>query len=263
MAVFRDHFSGHAADYARWRPGYPDELFAWLGTLTRSRLAWDCATGNGQAAVGLAPRFERVVATDASLDQLASGVLRPGEPRSGVSRPTSPPARVSYHCAEATRSGLRTRSVDLVTVAQALHWFDLEPFHAEVRRVVRPGGVIAAWTYDLLRVDERVDAVLSRFHDGVVADYWPPQRRHVDGRYAELELDFEPIEPPSLPMLRQWTLPQLLAYVGTWSAVRRFESSRGYDPIPELAAAVEPVWGPAERRREVHWHLTVLAGRVG
>ena len=257
MAAFRDHFSGHAEDYARWRPSYPEELYAWLATLTATGRVWDCATGNGQAAVALARRFERVVATDASLDQLART-----EARGAGSGSKGPRGRVSYLCAEATRSGLAAGSVDLVTVAQALHWFDLEPFHAEVRRVVRPGGAIAAWTYDLLRVGPEIDRAVSRFHDVTVGEDWPDERRHVDGRYAEIELDFEPIAPPPFRMRREWDLPQLLAYVGTWSAVRRFESRSGRDPLPELAAALEPVWGPPERRREVRWHLTVLAGRA-
>lgn len=247
MATFRDHFSGHAGNYARWRPGYPRELFLWLASLTENRRAWDCATGNGQAAAGLASHFRRVAATDASIDQLSRARSHD---------------RVSYHVAEATRSGLASESVDMVTVAQALHWFDLEPFVAEVRRVGLRGGALAAWTYERFRVDDSVDRLMTEFADLTVGAFWPDERRHVDAGYKTLSLDLEPIEAPAFVMRERWDLEQLLAYVGTWSAVRRFHSARGFDPVSDLEVSLEPVWGPRDRRREVRWRLAILAGRL-
>lgn len=247
MAVFHDHFSGHAGDYSRWRPGYPTELFDWLASLTERSRAWDCATGNGQAAGGLTPFFEHVVATDASVRQLARAVRHDG---------------VSYHCAEATRSALRPASVDLVTVAQALHWFDIPAFVAEARRVGRSGGALVAWTYDLFRVDEAVDRAVTEFVDGTVGAYWPPEREYVDTRYAGLDLGLEPIAAPRFRMRERWNLEQVLAYISTWSAVPRYRDAHGSDPLPRLAAALEPIWQPAAQRRPIRWNLTVLAGRL-
>ena len=245
--TFRDHFSGHAAAYARWRPGYPSELFEWLASLGgRRRTAWDCATGNGQAAGALASFLGRVVATDASLAQVARAVGYPG---------------VSYHVAEATSSGLAPGSIDLVTVAQALHWFDLEPFLAEVRRVLAPGGALVAWTYSFFRVEPAIDELMAEFAETTVGAFWPAERRHVDAGYRTLTLDLEPIEAPGFVMRERWDLDQLLAYIGTWSAVRRFRHSRGFDPVSDLAATLEPVWPRPAAAREIRWHLTVLAGR--
>ena len=247
MATFRDHFSGHAGSYARWRPGYPRELLEWVASLGgRRRTAWDCATGNGQAAGGLAPSFGRVVATDASLDQVARAAGYPG---------------VSYHVAEATSSGLSAGSIDLVVVAQALHWFDLEPFLDEVRRVLAPEGVLVAWTYNLFRVEPAIDERMTEFAASTVGAFWPAERRHVDAGYQTLNLDLEPIEAPDFVMRERWDLDQLLAYVGTWSAVRRFRHSRGFDPVSDLAATLEPLWPRRDQAREIRWHLTVIAGR--
>lgn len=151
--TFHDHFSEHAEDYARFRPTYPDSLYKFLGeTVTARALAWDCATGNGQAAVGLAAHFERVIATDASRPQIAQALAHP---------------RVEYRVAEATQSGLADASVDLVTIAQALHWFDTPTFYAEVRRVLTPAGVCAAWGYGLMRIAPAIDAVVDHYYRDV------------------------------------------------------------------------------------------------
>ncbi len=248
VPTFRDHFSSHAENYARWRPGYPPELYEWLASLVEHHdLAWDCATGNGQAARGLAGHFGRVVATDASLDQLAH-------------REASAPS-IAFHAAEATHSALAPGSVDLVSVAQAIHWFDLEPFEAEVRRVLRPGGVLAAWTYQRFRIEPAIDEVVTAFAEGTVGPFWPPQRRHVDARYATLGLSLDPIEAPEISMLASWTFEQLMAYVRTWSAVRRWWEEHGRDPVVDLERELEPLWAPREGVKEIRWRMGFLEGR--
>lgn len=246
--TFRDHFSAHARDYARWRPRYPQEVYAWLASLVSERgRAWDCATGNGQAAGGLAAHFPRIVATDASLDQLRHARCRPG---------------VSFHAAESSRSGLLSGSIDLVTVAQAMHWFDLVPFYEEVRRVLRPGGILAAWTYERFKIEPVVDSRVDEFTDQIVGPYWPPERRHVDSGYASLEFPFAAIDVPQFLMRAEWDLDQLLAYVGTWSATRRFGEARGFDPTSDLDAAISPLWGERGTKRPVRWRLSFKVGRV-
>ncbi len=250
MPGFADHFSCIAAEYARYRPRYPDALFDFLAALVPSRATvWDCAAGSGQATEPLAARFARVVATDASERQLSAA------PRL---------SNVEYRVAAAERSGLPERSFDLVTVAQALHWFDLEQFYREVRRVAKPGGVLAVWCYGTCTVegDEVNEAVLRLYRD-VLGPYWPPERRHVENGYRDLPFPFEAIAAPAFEMVESWTMPQLLGYLGTWSARQRILAATGSDPLPAFAEELAQRWGDPGRRRLVRWPIALRVGRVG
>ena len=241
-----DHFSGHAVDYAKFRPGYPETLFDWIAGLTAGHgLAWDCGCGNGQASEPLAQRFARVVGTDLSAQQIAQAKPNP---------------RLEYRVAPAEDSGLAGASADLVTIAQALHWFDFDRFYAEVRRVLKPGGVIVTWTYQLLRSEASVDALLMDFYSRVLGPHWPPERKWVDAGYRDLPFPFTRIEAPAFEIRLQWALADLLAYLGTWSATQRFIKAEGRDPIPELGERLAPVWGTGTR--EIVWPIALLAGRV-
>lgn len=245
--TFHDHFSGHAEDYARFRPRYPASLFVELARLcSRHEQAWDCATGNGQAAVGLAEHFLRVAATDASPQQIAAAQRHP---------------RVSYFTAEASRSGLEDSAADLVTVAQALHWFDTSAFFAEVRRVLCPGGIIAVWCYGLQSLGEPFDAVLKRFYCETVGADWPPERVLVEQGYRTLEFPFAELTPPTAQMGQHLSLDGLLNYLGTWSAVKRYEQRVGRSPLPELEAELLPLWGDRAEPRPAVWPLSVRVGR--
>jgi SAM-dependent methyltransferase len=248
MSSFPDHFSGVAGAYAEHRPRYPDRLFAWLAELAgRRELAWDCATGSGQAAVALANHFDRVIATDASEAQIAAAVAHP---------------RVEYRVGPAESSGLAPDSADLVTVGQALHWFDRPPFYAEAQRVLRPNGVLAAWTYGFSTLgDPGADAALRRFYSETVGPYWPPERALVDAGYRTIDFPFEEIGLPEIAMEADWPLAAFLGYVGTWSAVTRFRAERGVDPVPQLAEALRPHWGDPLARRLIRWPLAIRAGR--
>jgi SAM-dependent methyltransferase len=245
--TFRDHFSAHARDYARSRPGYPEELFTWLASrVERHDLAWDCATGNGQAAQGLSPHFERTVATDASFEQIAqAGSID----------------RVQFVSALAATPGLAKSSVDLVTVAQAMHWFDLDPFYESVRRTLRPAGVLAAWTYGLFRSEPEIDRVVDRFAHETVEAFWPPQRRHVEAGYSDLEFPFDEIAAPVFLMRVRWSFDDLLDYLGTWSAVRRFWQARGFNPVVDLQDELAEAWGERDEL-EIHWPLSIRVGRA-
>ena len=248
-STFADHFSGVAGAYAEHRPRYPDGLFAWLASIApRREVAWDCATGNGQAAVGIAPYFDRVVATDASAAQIAAAL---------------PHERVEYRVAPAEASGLPSATTDLVTVGQALHWFDRPTFFAEARRVLRPNGVVAAWTYGASRFDDpRLDAAHRAFYVDEVGPYWPAERSFVETGYRDIEFPFEEIDAPSFEMETRWPLSTFIGYVGTWSAVTRFRSARGVDPVPELARALAAEWGDPQTKRRIRWPLAMRVGRT-
>ncbi len=249
MAGFSDHFSAVAAHYADFRPSYPAALFAWLAAQCAGRtLAWDCGAGSGQASVALATHFARVHATDASADQIAHAERHPA---------------VDYAISPAGHSGLADASADLVTVAQALHWFDLPAFYAEVQRVLKPGGVIAAWSYGVHTTEgDDVNALVRHFYESVVGPYWPPERRHVENGYRELPFPFARLVAPALTMQVQWPLARLLGYLGSWSATARLRQLQGSDPLPALERQLLPLWGNPAQARTVSWPLSLLVGRL-
>lgn len=245
---FADHFGVVARGYAGFRPSYPFALFEWLAGQAPARgVAWDCATGSGQAAVDLARCFARVVATDASAAQLAQA---------------APHERIEYRLAPAEASGIEAGSIDLIVVAQALHWFDVERFHAEARRVLKPAGVIAQWCYGLTRIDgDAVDALVQHYYSDIVGPYWPPERAHIETGYRELPFPFALISAPAFAMEVEWTLAQLTGYLRTWSATARYAQACGHDPVVALEGRLQPHWGPEGARRRVSWPLSLRVGR--
>lgn len=246
--VFYDHFAKIARQYADSRPSYPAALFDWLAAqCNRHELAWDCAAGSGQASLSLAQHFQRVIATDASAAQITQAIAHP---------------RIVYHVATAEDSGLKARSADLVTVAQALHWFDVNRFYAEVRRVLKPGGVLAVWSYGVLQVEgKEVDARVQRFYHEEVGPYWPPERHHVETGYRELAFPFALIDAPAFAMQLDWNLEQLLGYFRSWSATAAYSAARGSDPVAVIEQDLRTCWGDPAQPRTVTWPLTLLAGR--
>lgn len=244
---FADHFSGYAAEYAKFRPDYPDALFEYLALLAPARRrAWDCATGSGQAALALARHFDEVVGSDASARQIESATLH---------------SRVRYRVAFAEASGLEDASVDLVAVAQSLHWFDRERFWNEARRVLVPDGILAVWCYDLLRVAPEVDEVVDHLYREVVGPYWPPERALFEQGYRTLDFPFEEASPPAFVMEKRWSLPEVLGYIGTWSATHRYAEAEGKDPLDRIREDLTAAWGPPDRIRSVRWDLDLRVGR--
>jgi SAM-dependent methyltransferase len=244
---FVDHFASVATSYARFRPRYPPALFDFLaGVAPHHDLAWDCGTGTGIAAIPLAERFNAVVATDASEAQLAQAPPHP---------------RITWRALREGASGLPDHSASLVTVAQAAHWFDLDAFYREVDRVLKPGGIVALWCYGLLAIDADIDAILHQFEHGRVGPYWPEERRYIDAEYRTLPFPYERIDTPAFSMEATLTRPALLGYLGSWSAVSRYRSATGIDPLPDLETQLTPLW-PAAESRVVRWPITVVAGRA-
>jgi len=243
---FKDHFSKQAAGYAKFRPRYPQQLFVFLGTIAPSRqLAWDCGTGSGQAAVGLASTFDRIIATDASEKQIANAQSY---------------ERVEYRVAPAENSGIGSETIDLIMVAQALHWFDRDRFYAEARRVLKADGILAASAYNLLHIEKPIDEVVNRYYYEVVGPFWPPERRLVE-QFADLPFPFQEIDPPKFEMTADWNLDHLLGYLGTWSSTQRFIAAKGSDPLEQIADDLRNVWDDPKQLRSVTWPLAVRVGR--
>jgi SAM-dependent methyltransferase len=245
---FADHFSGHSPDYRRFRPGYPPELFAWLAEQAPGRaLAWDAGTGSGQSAIGVAMHFETVIATDPSGAQLASAEAHP---------------RVSYRVAAEQFAEFPAASVDLITVAQALHWFNFDRFFGEARRVLKPGGMIAAWAYNRSAIAPQIDPIVRRFQEETVGPYWPPERVHVEGGYRQLPFPFDELAAPSFAARHEWTARHFLEYLRTWSSVKARQREHGVDPVDLLEPEFLEAWGPAESTRLITFPLLLRAGRM-
>jgi hypothetical protein len=251
--TYEDHFSGHADAYALHRPRYPQELFAWLASESPERtLAWDAGTGSGQVAVALADHFDRVIATDASSDQLAHATRH---------------ERVEYRNEPADGGSLSDTSVDLITAGAAAHWFELDGFYREVHRAGKKGAVIALFSYgprDFADVYERMftDPILHYFQEDVLAGYWPERIQRVHDRYATLPFPFDEIAAPPFAMTADWNLYQLLAFLDTWSASQRYFQERGTRAIDEIAPALARTWGDPAKPRRLECPLFVRAGRL-
>lgn len=244
--TFKDYFSSKSDAYAQFRPHYPAPLYAYLASISpHHELAWDCATGTGQAALGLAPHFDRIIATDASANQIAHA---------------RPDPKISYQVAPAGTTSIPSSSVDLVVVAQALHWFDLNEFNSEVERVLKPQGVIAVWSYNLLTVSPNVDAVINRLYEKIVGAYWPSERSLVEDGYKGLVFPFKEINGPPFRMTATWSLEHLTGYLHTWSAVQRYQEQNNHDPVAMVVDELCAAWGEEGGLKRISWPLSLRIG---
>jgi SAM-dependent methyltransferase len=248
MTSFEDHFSGLATEYAQYRPHYPSELFAYLASLCSGRrVAWDCGTGNGQAAVELAAHFNCVIATDASATQITQAQRH---------------ERVSYLVERAEDAGFKSACLDLVTVAIAVHWFDMQRFYTEVHRVLIPGGIIAVWAYHLAETEPAIDRVVEHLYGGVLAGYWPERFRFVHEHYQTLPFLFPELNSPPFTMQAEWNLGEFLGFIDSWSAVRRYRELQGFHPMQLVWQDLLAAWGDADRRVAIRWPMYLRVGRV-
>jgi SAM-dependent methyltransferase len=238
-----------ASDYAAYRPRYPEALFDWLASRCHHHdVAWDCACGSGQASHSLAPHFDLVVGTDASPSQVAAA-----------------PAidNADFVIAESEFVPLVDHSVDLVTVAAALHWFATDRFFDEVRRVARPGGVVAAWSYGMPRIEiEEVEMVVHEFIDVTLGPFWPPEIQMVLDGYASIAAPFEEIETPSFELNLEWPVEKFLRFANTWSAVTAYFKAEGEEPVPLLAAELGRLWKDEGNLLPLTYDLGLRAWRV-
>lgn len=245
-ATFKDHFSDRAAAYASSRPHYGPELTKWLASIAPARrLAWDAGCGSGQLSTLLGDQFDHVIATDASKEQIAQAEPHP---------------HVEYRAEPAEKSSLEDQSVDLVTVAQAVHWMNLDLFYQEVRRVARPDGVIALVAYGIAVIEPVVDKVIDRFYSVDLDGYWPPERGHIETGYRDITFPFARIPAPKMDLSVDWNVEQMLGYVRTWSAVRALEKANGPETTNRFADALREAWG--SKVLTVRWPLVIVAGKV-
>lgn len=242
---FKDHFSAQSDGYAKYRPTYPVELFRFLASVASADgLAWDCATGSGQVAVALADHFSNVVASDASQSQIDAATQHAG---------------VEYRLATAEQSGLADSSVDLITVGQAFHWFNEALFMSEARRVLRPEGVLAIWCYELCSVSDECDAIVDCLYRDILGDYWSPERKMVEQGYSGVVMPGVPVPAPKFAMSLEWRVADMLGYLRSWSACKRYETKKGSDPVEVISAKLRSAWGDGVR--SVTWPLPIKVSR--
>lgn len=245
-AKFKDHFSTQAAQYQRYRPSYPTDMFGWLvEQAPQHQLAWDCATGNGQAALSLAEHFAKVFASDASANQISQ---------------CQPHPHVEYKVASAEQAPLASNTVDLITVAQALHWFNQTAFFKEAWRVLKPNGKLAVWSYNLLSITPSIDAIVNHYYHDIVGPYWPAERRLVELGYAPFPSPFTEIPVPTFAMSAEWNMQDLLGYLGTWSASVYYAKVKQSDPLSHIQNELMQAWGEPQRHYPVLWPLHMRVG---
>ncbi|NCI47836.1 class I SAM-dependent methyltransferase [Sediminibacterium soli] len=224
----KDHFSQDAARYAQFRPQYPLALAIYLsGLISERRAAWDCGTGNGQFAALLADYFDDVFATDISAAQIANAVRK---------------ANISYSIQPAETTGFPDRQFTLVTVAQAIHWFDFTAFYREVKRVLQPGGIIAVIGYGLLQTEPHLQQAIDHLYKNTLGSYWHAERRYIDEAYRTIPFPFTEMEAPAFDMYFEWTHEQLIGYLNTWSAVKQYTRIHGHNPVEDFEKELPALW---------------------
>lgn len=244
--IFKDHFSGHAEAYATFRPHYPEPFYAWLINLTaRQENAWDCGTGNGQAAIRLAESFDTVTATDASAQQI---------------RQAQPHPKVHYFVEPAEQSHLETGSVDIITAAASIHWFDMHAFYGEVKRVARRDALLAVWAYDRVKISNEIDILVDRLYYDIAGPFWPKERRWVEEQYKTIPFPFEEISAPSFAINHTLTVDDLIGYLRTWSSVQGYLKVHGKDPVDLITGELHNLWG--SEKRPVEWPMFMRIGRI-
>lgn len=244
---FKDFFSVQSADYAKYRPNYPDELFAYLSSLTDEHIkAWDCAAGNGQAAISLANYYDNVIATDASEKQIQN---------------SKPHPKIEYRVASAESSGIESHSVDLLTVATAVHWFNLSKFYDEARRTLKPGGAIAIWNYARSNVNAAIDSVTEHYID-IIGSYAAPDFWRGVNAETDIDFPFDRIKTPEFKIKQNWTFKDYVNYILTWSPSQNYIKKNNSNPMELIFDDFQKAWGDENEKKEIIWKLTLKAAKI-
>lgn len=241
----KDYFSKQAATYAKFRPNYPEGLYQIVFDKVKgNEKAWDCGTGNGQVAIRLANDFQQVEATDISQKQLDQATPHP---------------RIRYQVMKAETTSFAAHSLDLITVAQALHWFDFVPFFKEVHRVLKPDGIFAAWAYSLLTINAEIDPLIQLFYREIIGKYWPPERKHIDQEYAAIPFPFQRMTTHRLHHTFSWQVEHLLGYLNSWSSTQQYIQVHQKNPIDVIETELRALWG--EELLEVSFPILLKLGQ--
>jgi SAM-dependent methyltransferase len=249
MNTFKDNFSKQAEVYAKFRPTYPKELFEFFKGLTSEHeFAWDCGTGNGQSAINLTDFYEKVYATDPSQEQIKNAI---------------PHERIVYKVESAENpSALEDNSVDLITVAQAVHWFDFDKFYGQVKRVLKTNGIIAVWAYGIPKINEGLDSIIKDFHDNIVGEFWLPENKLIEKEYSTIPFPFEEIETPDFFIQKQVTLSETIGHLRTWSATQKYIDRYNENPLERLSQKLKEQWKDIETEKEITWKLILKVGKI-
>jgi ubiquinone/menaquinone biosynthesis C-methylase UbiE len=243
----KDNFSTHATQYALYRPDYPEALYGYiLGFCKERKNAWDCGTGNGQVASKLSEYFEQVYATDISQKQLSNAIKK---------------ENIHYSLQPAERTDFSAHFFDLIVVAQAIHWFDFDLFYQEVKRTIKPSGLLIVTGYGLISVNAEIDVLLENFYHNIIGPYWDTERRYIDEEYKTIPFPFEELSCPSLESTHQWSLDHFIGYLSTWSAVQHFIKEQGYNPVNQFAESIQLFWKKNEIKKVI-FPILLRAGRV-
>lgn len=247
MKKVKDHFSAQSKLYARFRPHYPDELYAYLFDLVSEKeAAWDCGTGNGQVAIRLSEKFARVYATDISERQVTYAQKWDN---------------VQYFVCRAEKTDFEVDTFNLITVGQALHWFDFKAFFQEVKRTSKNNAILAVWGYRLLKISDEIDPLIYDFYRNKVGPYWDQERKYVDEGYQNVPFPFEEIKAPEFTIKVRWTLAQLEGFLNTWSSVQKYMKQKGENPVPGVMKKIRPLW-QAGQPVDVKFPVFMRVGKV-
>ena len=237
-----------ADQYYRHRPTYPQEWYHYLAGLCEDQdLAFDCAAGNGQAALGLADHFSKVFATDVSKEQIANAFQLPN---------------IEYKVSPGEIIDLPDNSVDLVAVAQGIHWLDPDKFYSEAKRVMKPAGRIAVWCYNLTEISEEIDLLIKKYAFEILKPYWPEEVKFVFENYKTIKFPFTEIQGPEFFIKREWSIDEMINFLSTWSAVGKYWKNLGKDPIHEIIIPLKEAWGDEDELRLIKWPLHYRVGEM-
>ncbi|WP_443944976.1 class I SAM-dependent methyltransferase [Pedobacter sp. AW1-32] len=242
----KDNFSTQAAEYAIYRPTYPKELYDYLFSLVNNfNAAWDCATGNGQVARVLAENFNQVYATDISEKQLSQALKLPN---------------ITYKVESSEKANVPNSSFDLITVAQAIHWFNFEAFYAEVKRTLKPDGIFAVLGYGVMTIDHDVDLVVHKLYETILGKYWDAERRYIEEKYQTIPFPFEEINAPHFDIKTTWNFDQLIGYLNTWSSLQHYKKTNDRNPLEYVMIELKEAWGNAAQK-DVQFPILIRIGR--